>query len=102
MRRFTLAVLALTAVFSAAPAQAGDVFNGRRLYTEHCTRCHGNDGVPLLPGTPNLSRGQGLMAPDQTLLRTMRFGKGLMPGFESVLRGRELLDVLVYVRSLQH
>jgi mono/diheme cytochrome c family protein len=100
MRRLTLLALALTAVFSAAPAQAGDVFNGRRLYTEHCTRCHGNDGIPLLPGTPDLSRGQGLLAPDQILLRSLRFGKGLMPGFESVIRGREMFDVLVYVRSL--
>lgn len=101
MRRFTLAAFALTALFSAAPADAADVFaNGRRLYTEHCTRCHGNDGVPLLPGTPDLSRGKGLLAPDQILLRSLRFGKGSMPGFESVIRGRELLDVLVYVRSL--
>jgi len=102
MRCFTLAALALTAVFAGAPAQAGDIFNGRRLYTEHCSRCHGNNGVPVLPGTPNFSRGQGLLAPDQVLLNTLRFGKGLMPGFESVLRGRELVDVLIYVRSLQH
>jgi cytochrome c6 len=101
MRRLAYAVFVLTAVFSVAPAQAGDVFKGRRLYAEHCTRCHGNDGVPLLPGTPNLSRGEGLLAPDQTLLRSLRFGKGLMPGFETVIRGREELDVLAYVRSLR-
>ncbi len=100
MRRSILFALALTVVSVAAPAEAGNVFKGRQLYAEHCARCHGIDGRPLLPGTPNLSRGEGLFAPDQRLLRSLRFGRGTMPGFEAVLRGRELLDVLVYVRSL--
>ena len=101
MRRFTLAALPLTAVLSAAPAQAGNVFEGRRIYNQHCVSCHGDNGFPLLPGTPNLARGEGLLTPDQMLLRSLRFGKGLMPGFESVLGRRELLDVLAYVRSLR-
>jgi len=101
MKRFTPVALALTVIFSAAPAQAGDYFKGRKIYAEHCARCHGNNGVPQVPGTPDFSRGDGLMAPEQALVRSLRYGRGLMPGFEVVLRGRELLDVLAYVRSLQ-
>lgn len=101
MRRFARIALALTALSFAVPAEAGNVFNGRKLYVQHCARCHGNDGRPVLSGTPNLSRGEGLLAPDQIILRSLRFGKGLMPGFEAVLSGRELFDVLAYVRSLQ-
>lgn len=101
MRSFTHLALALTAVVSAAPAHAGDVFKGRKLYSQHCVRCHGNDGVPQVPGTPNLARGEGLMAPEQTLVMSLRYGRGLMPGFEGVLRGRELLDVLAYARTLR-
>ena len=100
MKRCILVALAATAVVSSAPAHA-DVFKGRRLYGEHCARCHGSDGNSQVPGTPNISRGDGMMAPDQVLLRSLRYGKGLMPGFEAVLHGRELLDVLVYARSLQ-
>lgn len=101
MRRFALAALGLIAISTITPAQAGNIFKGRQLFAEHCARCHGMNGRPVLPGTPDLSRGEGLMAPDQRLLQSLRFGKGLMPGFEAILRGRELLDVLVYTRSLQ-
>lgn len=101
MRRFTPVALALLAAFSVSPVQAGDVFKGRKLYTQHCARCHGNDGVPHVPGTPNLARGEGLMAPEQALVLSLRYGRGLMPGFEAVLRGRELLDVLAYARTLR-
>lgn len=101
MRRFALPILGLLAISTITPAEAGNIFKGRQLYGQHCARCHGNNGRPALPGTPDLSRGEGLMAPDQRLLRSLRFGKGLMPGFEGILRGRELLDVLVYTRSLQ-
>ena len=101
MRRFTLLALVLTALFSSEQVEAGDVFEGRRVYVVHCTSCHGDNGIPLLPGTPNLARGEGLIAPDQMLLRSLRYGKRSMPGFESVLGRKELLDVLAYVRSLR-
>lgn len=100
MRCYTLTALAAAAVLSTTTAQA-DIFKGRKLYSEHCARCHGGDGNSVVPGTPNISRGEGMMAPDQVLLRSLRYGKGLMPGFEAVIRGRELFDVLVYARSLQ-
>ena len=100
MRLPTLAALSAASLFAAAPVHA-DIFKGRKLYAEHCARCHGHDGRPVVPGTPNISRGEGMMAPDQTLLRSLQYGKGLMPGFETVIRGRELFDVLVYTRSLQ-
>ncbi len=101
MRRFTPVALALSAALLSAPAEAGDVFKGRKLYAEHCARCHGNNGFSVIPGTPNLARGEGLMAPEQVLIRSLRFGKGLMPGYEAVIRGGGLLDVLAYSRSLQ-
>lgn len=101
MKRITFLVLVMIAGVPAMQAQAGDVFAGQRLYTQHCEVCHGNDGFPLLPGTPNLARGQVVLVPDQILLRSLRYGKGLMPGFESVLGRRELLDVLAYTRSLR-
>jgi mono/diheme cytochrome c family protein len=100
MRRFVPIVLALGAIALAEPAGAADIYNGSKLYAHHCRSCHGHNGKPVLPGTPDFTRGEGLLAPDQLLLRSIRFGKGLMPGFEAVLRSKEQLDVLVYVRSL--
>lgn len=101
MKRFNLIAVVLTALFTSARAEAGDVFTGRQIYIVHCTSCHGDNGVPLLPGTPNLARGEGLIAPDQLVLRSLRYGKGSMPGFESMIGRKELLDVLAYVRTLR-
>lgn len=101
MNYFSGVVLAMCVGFISAPAAQADVFKGRKLYTDHCSRCHGHDGNSVVAGTPSISRGQGMMAPDQVLLRSLRYGKGLMPGFEAVIRGREMLDVLMYARSLQ-
>ena len=101
MKHLAAAFLGMVSIFAADAAMAGDIYEGRRLYAEHCARCHGDAGAPILPGTPDFTRGEGLFAPDETLLRSLRFGKRLMPGFESVLKEREMLDVLVYVRSLR-
>lgn len=92
---------AVYALFTSATAEAGDVFEGRRVYAVHCASCHGDNGIPVLPGTPNLAKGDGLIAPDMMLLRSLRYGKRSMPGFESLLGRKEMLDVLAYVRSLR-
>ena len=82
-------------------ATATDVFGGRTVYEAHCANCHGLDGTPVLPGTPNFTRGEGLMAPDTVLVPSLKAGKGLMPGFNHILSEKDILDVLVYTRTLQ-
>ena len=101
MRTVLIALLGAAPALVAAPASAGDIFEGRRLYNEHCTRCHAENGAPLLPGAPDFRRGEGLDAREAELLRSIRYGNRLMPGYETVLREREMLDVLVYLRSLR-
>ena len=90
------AVLAL----SAAGACAADIQRGGTLYSLHCAVCHGNNGTPVMPGTPNFRRMEGLMRPDMQLMISIRSGKGAMPGFFGVLREREILDVIAYLRTL--
>jgi len=89
------------ATFGTGPATATDVFGGRTVYEAHCANCHGLDGAPVLPGTPNFTRGEGLMAPDIVLVPSLKAGKGLMPGFNHILSEKDILDVLVYTRTLQ-
>jgi len=89
------------ASFGADPATAADVFAGRTVYEAHCANCHGLDGTPVLPGTPNFTRGEGLMAPDTVLVPSLKAGRGLMPGFNHVLSEKDILNVLVYTRTLQ-
>jgi cytochrome c6 len=89
------------AAFGVDRASAADVFAGQIVYQAHCANCHGPDGKPVLPGTPDLTRGEGLMAPDTVLVPAMKVGKGLMPGFEYILSEKDILNVLAYSRTLQ-
>jgi cytochrome c6 len=94
------ALLCGLALLAAGNAQAADVSRGRSTYTTHCAVCHGADGNPVMPGAPNFRRMESLMRPDMQLLVSIRQGKGTMPGFFGVLRDRDILDVVAYLRTL--
>ena len=85
---------------SAMPAQAADINRGATLYATHCAACHGTNGTPVIPGAPNFRRLDALMRPDMQLLASIRSGKGAMPGYLGVLRDREILDVVAFLRTL--
>jgi cytochrome c6 len=80
-------------------AQAADTQRGAGLYTTHCAVCHGVNGTPVMPGSPNFRRMESLMRPDMQLVTAIRNGKGAMPGYFGILRDREILDVIAYLRT---
>ncbi|RMD62536.1 MAG: cytochrome c [Alphaproteobacteria bacterium] len=82
-------------------ARAADVFAGAKIYEEHCARCHGPRGVPVLPNVPDFSRGERLDAPDQVLIERTRAGGRLMPSFDRIISDRDILDVVAFIRTLQ-
>lgn len=84
----------------ALPGHAADVQRGGALYTNHCASCHGASGTPVMPGVPNFRRMETLMRPDMQLLLSVRSGRGAMPGYFGILRDREILDVIAYLRTL--
>lgn len=94
------AALALAAAF-AAGAQAADVVRGGQTFALHCAVCHGPAGQGIFPGAPKFNRGERLMQSDLALLNTVRTGKNAMPAFNGMLRDREILDVIAYIRTLQ-
>lgn len=98
MRRLGLCVVSIAL---ATPASAADPEEGERLYEMHCEVCHGDDGRGRVAGAPDFSRGQGLMAPDSTLVRLLRVGRGSMPAYEGLLREHQLLDLIAYLRMFQ-
>lgn len=81
-------------------AQAADVQRGGTIYSSHCAICHGANGTPVMPGAPNFRRMEGLMRSDMQVVNSIRNGKGSMPAFFGVLREREMLDVIAYLRTL--
>lgn len=90
---------ALLALAAAGPVAAGDVNNGAALYGRHCAACHGANGRPVLPGTPDLARPGALLKPDPVLLAGIRNGRGAMPAYQGVLRDREILDIVTHLRT---
>jgi mono/diheme cytochrome c family protein len=97
-----LTILALMGVLTAGgPAVGGGFDSGRPTYDRFCANCHGFDGVPNLPGTPDFTRGEGLMNSDPELIRAIRFGVRSMPGFDQTIDKEGLIDVVFYIRTLQ-
>lgn len=101
-RAFPASGIGLAVALAAASdgAAAADIQRGATLYSTHCALCHGSNGVPVMPGAPNFRRIENLMRPDMHLLGAVRNGKGAMPAFFGVLRDREILDVIAYLRTL--
>lgn len=87
---------------AAAPsAEAADIFRGQTIYETHCASCHGADGAPLVPGTPDFAMGGGLDKPDFQLIQTVKAGSNLMPGYDSIISDQEILDAIAYIRTLR-
>jgi cytochrome c6 len=82
------------------PVAAADITKGGSLYAQHCAVCHGANGTPVVPGTPNFRRMETLVRPDAQIATAIRNGKGGMPAFFGILRDREILDVIAYLRTL--
>lgn len=92
----------LIATLAAWPAaHAADTVKGAELYRLHCAGCHGGDGRPVMPMAPDFSRPTTLLKPDLTLLAAIRNGRGAMPAYQGLLRDREILDVVAYLRTFR-
>ncbi|NGZ05957.1 MAG: cytochrome c [Magnetococcales bacterium] len=84
---------------------AGDPFVGKELYRQQCGQCHGLDGRPGLPQTPDFTRKSdprnGLLRTDTVLVNRIRQGGVSCPSFRGVLDDLQILDVISYLRSMR-
>jgi len=80
--------------------------DARDVYQASCAACHGFDGIPIMPGIPNFSKGERLEKGDHELLASVQDGKesesgGIaMPSWKGVLNDEEMLGVLNYIRII--
>ena len=93
----------LVLILNITSVSAADIYNGRKVYDNNCQTCHGPAGRGLMPGTPNFTRGAGLIQPDLVLLSGMRSGKttqgSIHPAFRGILSEKEMLDVISHLRT---
>lgn len=99
--RASRGILAGLMALLAGNGQAADLVRGGQLYAQHCAACHGANGLAVLPGAPNFARQERLAQPDPVLLNSVKRGRGPMPGFLSILKDQEILDIIAYVRTLR-
>lgn len=100
-RTATALIAGLLLAGSITATHGADISKGSQSYALHCVSCHGPAGQGVFPGTPRFNRGERLLQSDLQLLATIRGGKNAMPPFNGVLRDREILDVIAYLRTLQ-
>lgn len=87
----SLGVAAPGAWAPAAWAAEGDARAGRRLAGGQCAGCHGNDGMAVVPGAPNLA---GQVA-DYVSTQLAAFRSGARQQEQMNLAARELTDAQI-------
>lgn len=87
-------------VLSSKASLAADTIKGGELYAAHCASCHGASGNSVMPDAPNFAQSESLMQPDSSLLTAIKNGKNAMPAYQGILTDNDILDVIVYLRTL--
>lgn len=98
-KSLAVSALMLMSVYSSL-THAADLEKGKNLYLIHCSGCHGEKGISMMPDVPNFARGESLNQPDPVLMDAIRVGSNARPPFLGILNDREILDVISYVRTL--
>jgi cytochrome c6 len=99
-RRFALLGLLAGASLVGPPAYAASPDRGQQIYASYCASCHGSGGTPVWPGAPDFKRAGSLMRPDGQLVALIRQGRGAMPAYLGIIKDREMLDLIAYLRTL--
>jgi cytochrome c6 len=98
--RIPMIHMALPILLACGAAHAADTQKGRQLYITYCATCHGESGRSTMAGAPNFDRGESMLRSDASLLAAIRAGKNANPAFQGILKDREILDVIAYLRTL--
>lgn len=93
---------------------AADADNGRLLYREYCSQCHGVEGTGKGINAPHLEvaprnhtdRDEMVARTDEELFKAIAHGgqsinkSVLMPNWGETLSGEEIGDLIAYLRAL--
>lgn len=82
-------------------AASRNAMDGRKLFSTYCAGCHGFNGIAYYVNSPSFAIGERMEKSDQELLGSIANGKGVMPGWASMLSALQRSQILSYVRALQ-
>jgi mono/diheme cytochrome c family protein len=92
--------LVLASMILVAPISAQELQIGKSLWESHCSPCHGEMGMSVLPLTPNIMNGEGIEKSHRQRLTIVRNGKGVMPAFAGELPDRLIVYIVDYMTTL--
>lgn len=110
---FVLACTCLTFVFmlQVPVFPEGNLAEGKKVFGIVCSSCHGDSGMPDLPGIPVFAEGERMEKTDDVLKKSIRNGVEnpnnpagqVMPPFGGgdPLTDKQVEDVLSYIRTLK-
>jgi mono/diheme cytochrome c family protein len=91
---------AADAEVAATPEATALIEAGLPLYAVNCAPCHQADGEGKLNRFPALNQNAFVTNRSPApLIRTVLYGRGIMPAFVPTLNDRELAAVLTYIRQ---
>ena len=94
-------LLGLTVLLPPLASAAGDATVAQALVTP-CTACHGQDGVAVLPGSPNLAgQGEAYLVRQLTMIKSGARAAPLMTGQLDTLNDKDLHDLAAYFSGLK-
>lgn len=73
---------------------------GAKTYAKFCAGCHGFSGVAYYVNSPSFALGQRMHKSNNALLKSIRFGVNLMPGWHDKLSHQEILAMVEFIRTL--
>jgi mono/diheme cytochrome c family protein len=92
---------------AAAPSKSDPADRGKITFTEKCSLCHSADTTEkkIGPGLKGFyARGtftsDGSKVTDDSLLKLLQTGKGMMPPFKDTLEPAKLQDIIAYLKTL--
>lgn len=96
-----IAALALAALVSALPAEAGDAARGKEKAAK-CKTCHGIDGIAKIPIAPHLAGESQIYL--ETQLKAFRSGKRVHEMMSVIAKGltdEDISDVAAWYSSIR-
>jgi mono/diheme cytochrome c family protein len=98
-------LFAMAVTMNSIRAFAASSDNGKTVFHDNCSTCHGENGTADTPvgkqlKAKNLQSAEVQKLSDQKLTFVIKNGSGAMPKFKDGLSDEEVRDVIVYIRIL--
>ena len=74
------------------------IIQGKSLFVQHCSTCHGLDGTKGKFGAKNLQKST---LTDEQYLKIILNGKRIMPAWEKKITTGQVSDIITYLKTLK-